>query len=188
MNFNAVRAASSPSFRLSSSHWPALVKSLRKILSNGWRKQQPQAYQSEAMQQEPLCHVLSYPCARKSFSNNRAAQDVTLSALSICRTQMAAEDKQTGHVVSVINCYFMSQGGAMFRAQVESCPYLYLQIKVGVHAVAPDSAPQLHSIPSLTSARRQGDACVHSTTRCMSPDFGRRAHGPVHAVFRQPQS
>ncbi len=35
-------------------------------------------------------------------------------------------------MVSVINCYFMSQGGAMFRAQVESFPYLYLQIKVNV--------------------------------------------------------
>ena len=33
-------------------------------------------------------------------------------------------------MVSVVNCYFMSQGGAMFRAQVQSFPYLYLQIKV----------------------------------------------------------
>jgi hypothetical protein len=44
--------------------------------------------------------------------------------------QTAVEDKQSGHVVSAINCYFMSQGGAMFRAQVECSPYLYLQIKV----------------------------------------------------------
>ena len=53
---------------------------------------------------------------------------------------MAAEDKQSGHVVSVITCYFMSQGGAMFRAQVESFPYFYLQVKVGVLAVASDIA------------------------------------------------
>ena len=33
-------------------------------------------------------------------------------------------------MVSAINCYFMSQGGAMFRAQVECSPYLFLQIKV----------------------------------------------------------
>ena len=33
-------------------------------------------------------------------------------------------------MVAAINCYFMSQGGAMFRAQVECSPYLYLQIKV----------------------------------------------------------
>ena len=59
----------------------------------------------------------------------RPAQRVTRDS----RAQTAAEDKQSGHVVTVINCYFMSQGGAMFRAQIESFPYLYLQIKVSVY-------------------------------------------------------
>ena len=54
--------------------------------------------------------------------------------------QTPAEDKQSGHVVSVINCYFMSQGGAMFRAQVESFPYLYLQVKVNYASPPCDSS------------------------------------------------
>ena len=32
--------------------------------------------------------------------------------------------------MAAVNCYFMSQDGSMFKAQVHFSPYFYLQIKV----------------------------------------------------------
>ena len=40
------------------------------------------------------------------------------------------EDKESGNTVAAVNCYFMSQDGSMFKAQVHFSPYFYLQIKV----------------------------------------------------------
>ena len=79
-----------------------------------------------------LC--LQYNDASQLCGGSAAAPHPAL-ITRFCRAQTAAEDKQSGHVVTVINCYFMSQGGAMFRAQVQSFPYLYLQIKVRMHAI-----------------------------------------------------
>lgn len=44
--------------------------------------------------------------------------------------QTSVEDKEAGHVVSAINCYFMCQDGSMFQANIRYAPYFYLQIKV----------------------------------------------------------
>eukprot|EP00884_Botryococcus_braunii_P021811 jgi/Botrbrau1/8313/Bobra.0081s0002.1 len=40
------------------------------------------------------------------------------------------EDKETTQNVAAVNCYFISQDGSMFKAQVQFRPYLYLQVKV----------------------------------------------------------
>jgi len=44
--------------------------------------------------------------------------------------QTTVEDKESGNTVAAVNCYFMSQDGSMFKAQVHFSPYFYLQIKV----------------------------------------------------------
>ncbi len=44
--------------------------------------------------------------------------------------QTTVEDKESGNNVAAVNCYFMSQDGSMFKAQVHFSPYFYLQIKV----------------------------------------------------------
>ena len=50
---------------------------------------------------------------------------------SICGcAQTTVEDKESGNTVAAVNCYFMSQDGSMFKAQVHFSPYFYLQIKV----------------------------------------------------------
>ncbi|KAK9798895.1 hypothetical protein WJX73_003389 [Symbiochloris irregularis] len=43
------------------------------------------------------------------------------------------EDKESGHLLSAVNCFFMCQDGSMFKAQVEFAPYFYLQAKEGMH-------------------------------------------------------
>jgi hypothetical protein len=45
--------------------------------------------------------------------------------------QTTVEDKESGHSVAAVNCYFMAQDGGMFKAQVPFAPYFYLQVKVG---------------------------------------------------------
>lgn len=44
--------------------------------------------------------------------------------------QTTVEDKESGNTVAAVNCYFMSQDGSMFKAQVHFSPYFYLQVKV----------------------------------------------------------
>ena len=41
------------------------------------------------------------------------------------------EDKDSGHMVSSVACYFMCQDGSMFKAEVEYAPYFYLQVAQG---------------------------------------------------------
>ena len=41
------------------------------------------------------------------------------------------EDKDSGHMVSAVACYFMCQDGSMFKAEVEYAPYFYLQVAPG---------------------------------------------------------
>lgn len=43
--------------------------------------------------------------------------------------QSQREDKETGHIVSVVNCYFQCQDGSMFKSQIEYAPYFYLQVR-----------------------------------------------------------
>jgi len=50
--------------------------------------------------------------------------------LKIYPMQTTVEDKESGNTVAAVNCYFMSQDGSMFKAQVHFSPYFYLQIKV----------------------------------------------------------
>ncbi len=49
--------------------------------------------------------------------------------MSVCM-QTTLEEKESGNTVAAVNCYFMSQDGSMFKAQVPFSPYFYLQIKV----------------------------------------------------------
>eukprot|EP00775_Hariotina_reticulata_P007932 gene7932-8128_t len=44
-------------------------------------------------------------------------------------TTASYEDKDTGQIVSAVNCYFQCQDGSMFKARVPYAPYFYLQIK-----------------------------------------------------------
>lgn len=44
--------------------------------------------------------------------------------------QTTLEEKESGNTVAAVNCYFMSQDGSMFKAQVPFSPYFYVQIKV----------------------------------------------------------
>ncbi|CAL8464190.1 g3725 [Coccomyxa elongata] len=44
------------------------------------------------------------------------------------------EEKESGNTVAAVNCYFMSQDGSMFKAQVPFSPYFYLQIKGDMEA------------------------------------------------------
>ena len=46
--------------------------------------------------------------------------------------QSQKEDKESGRIVAVVNCYFQSQDGTMFKAQIEHAPYFYLQIRHGL--------------------------------------------------------
>jgi hypothetical protein len=46
------------------------------------------------------------------------------------RPQASHEDKDSGQVVSAVDCYFMCQDGSMFKARVLHAPYFYLQVKV----------------------------------------------------------
>jgi hypothetical protein len=52
----------------------------------------------------------------------------TCSYLSFLQTSV--EDKESGNTIAAVNCYFMSQDGSMFKAQVAFSPYFYLQTKV----------------------------------------------------------
>jgi DNA polymerase epsilon subunit 1 len=38
------------------------------------------------------------------------------------------EDKDSGQVVSSIDCYFMCQDGDMFKARIGFTPYFYIQV------------------------------------------------------------
>ena len=55
---------------------------------------------------------------------------VLAQAEGACIVQTTVEDKESGNNVAAVNCYFMSQDGSMFKAQVHFSPYFYLQIKV----------------------------------------------------------
>lgn len=46
--------------------------------------------------------------------------------------QSQKDDKESGQVISVVNCYFMCQDGSMFKAQVDYSPYFYLQVTDGM--------------------------------------------------------
>ena len=54
------------------------------------------------------------------------------SYLSVLQTTV--EDKESGNTIAAVNCYFMSQDGSMFKAQVAFSPYFYLQTKVRLPA------------------------------------------------------
>jgi DNA polymerase epsilon subunit 1 len=41
------------------------------------------------------------------------------------------EDKESGHMVSVVGCYFMCQDGSMFKVEVGYAPYFYLLVTPG---------------------------------------------------------
>jgi DNA polymerase epsilon subunit 1 len=40
------------------------------------------------------------------------------------------EDRESGQLVSAVDCYFMCQDGGMFKAKVTYAPYFYLRCKV----------------------------------------------------------
>lgn len=44
--------------------------------------------------------------------------------------QTMAEDRDSGQLVSAVDCYFMCQDGGMFKAKVVYAPYFYVQVKV----------------------------------------------------------
>ena len=74
--------------------------------------------------------------------------------------QTTVEDKESGNTIAAVNCYFMSQDGSMFKAQVAFSPYFYLQTKVrppaklNMHGIPlwrteePESMPQLNTCKS----------------------------------------
>ncbi|DBA81285.1 TPA: hypothetical protein ACH3X2_006902 [Trebouxia sp. C0005] len=43
--------------------------------------------------------------------------------------ETTVDDKDSGQVVSAVNCYFMCQDGSMFKSQSQFSPYLYLHVK-----------------------------------------------------------
>jgi len=45
--------------------------------------------------------------------------------------QTQQEDKDSGHMISVVACYFMCQDGSMFKAEVPYAPYFYLHVAAG---------------------------------------------------------
>ena len=73
--------------------------------------------------------------------------------------QTTVEDKESGNTVAAVNCYFMSQDGSMFKAQVHFSPYFYLQIKVcladlphHVHLVSTAAGAHPFTLHSLAQA------------------------------------
>jgi len=61
-------------------------------------------------------------------ARDHACQTRTLEPLPT--RQASHEDKDSGQVVSAVDCYFMCQDGSMFKARVLHAPYFYLQVKV----------------------------------------------------------
>ena len=43
-------------------------------------------------------------------------------------------DKESGHTISCVSCYFMCQDGSMFKAQVDFAPYFYIIVKEGMES------------------------------------------------------
>ncbi|GIL42821.1 hypothetical protein Vafri_674, partial [Volvox africanus] len=45
-------------------------------------------------------------------------------------------DKDSGHVVAAVDCYFMCQDGSMFKARLAFSPYFYIRVQEGREAEA----------------------------------------------------
>jgi hypothetical protein len=65
---------------------------------------------------------------RHSHSKQGDSTHVAAFAASV---QTMAEDRDSGQLVSAVDCYFMCQDGGMFKAKVVFAPYFYVQVKVG---------------------------------------------------------
>ena len=68
--------------------------------------------------------------------------------------QTTVEDKESGNNVAAVNCYFMSQDGSMFKAQVHFSPYFYLQIKVRCSVPSALPVPEGLAAMSLNFCRK----------------------------------
>lgn len=88
--------------------------------------------------------------------------------------QTTLEEKESGNTVAAVNCYFMSQDGSMFKAQVPFSPYFYLQIKVRAGVAI------IHHIPSSCNSHPIVDSAKILDVLGLSPKLnaGRRMDFP----------
>jgi hypothetical protein len=69
-----------------------------------------------------------YPPHHSAYQS--ASSGLALTPLPPSCLQTMAEDRDSGQLVSAVDCYFMCQDGGMFKAKVVYAPYFYVQVKV----------------------------------------------------------
>lgn len=80
--------------------------------------------------------------------------------------QTTLEEKDSGNTVAAVNCYFMSQDGSMFKAQVPFSPYFYLQIKVRPLLLQPHRVPGKGFVQARRGSNHAPESAMELSTTC----------------------